>query len=130
LKGRADKRLVGILGFLQQVSSGVKRIGSIVDLDARWGRKSKDFPFFGYKVHLACDEKGFVTNLEVLPGEKNEGGRLKEMISGEEGVDGVVADGLYDTASNRRYLRGGLRDIFRLGVRIARLTGSLWRVRG
>jgi len=27
------------------------------DLDARWGAKSKDYLFFGYKVHLIVDAK-------------------------------------------------------------------------
>lgn len=107
LSGEADKRTKKVLNLLKQAADGAKKIGSVIDLDAGWGRKSKDFSFFGYKVHLACDEKGFVTNLEVLPGQKHEGSRLKEMVAKEpkEGVEGVCADALYDSAVNREYLK-------------------------
>jgi len=67
------------------VKRGEKKIGSLIDPDARWGHKSSDFPFFGYKLYLSCDETGFAKNLLVLSGEKNEGKRLKPMIEQERG---------------------------------------------
>lgn len=107
LSGKLDRyseRVLATLGEL--LKKGRDKIGSLVDLDARWGYKSKDFPFFGYKIHLVCDEDGFVTNLEVLSGEKNEGNRLKVMMEEESDLVGVVGDAIYDSAENRAYCKG------------------------
>ena len=110
VNNQADEKTKKVLRLMQEVAEGVgDKLGSLVDTDARWGYKSKDFSFFGYKAHLACDEMGFVTNLEVLSGEKNEGSRLKDMILEErkrgDKIEGVPADALYDSAANREYLK-------------------------
>lgn len=109
LGDKVDKGVRELANLLEEIASGVSRkIGSLVDLDARWGYKSKDFPFFGYKLHPCCDETGFITNLEVLPGNTNEGNRLKGVIEEEKKkgrIEGVVGDALYDTKENREYLK-------------------------
>jgi IS5 family transposase len=111
LSNRVDSTTEKVINQIQAVISESKKLGSLVDTDARWGYKSKDFPFFGYKAHLACDERGFVTNLEVLSGEKNEGNRIKELLETEPKteqevkLEGVCADALYDSAKNREYLK-------------------------
>jgi hypothetical protein len=85
--------------LLTEVKKGRKeKIGSLVD----------PAPMHRGRVHLACDEAGFVKNLEVVSGEKNEGSRLEGMIEKErkaQRIEGVCADALYDSARNRRYLK-------------------------
>lgn len=111
LDNKVDGATQKIINQIQAVIKEGKKLGSLVDTDARWGYKGKDFPFFGYKVHLACDETGFVSNLEVLSGEKNEGNRVKELLETEpkmeleKKLEGVCADALYDSGKNRGYLK-------------------------
>lgn len=85
-------------------------IGSFVDVDARWGHKTKEKVFFGYKVHTVQDESRIVTSVEVLPGNTNEGVRLLEILQEDKrkGIsgEGVVADKLYDSGANRKGVRG------------------------
>jgi len=109
LSEKGDAHIKKILSISKRVARGATKIGSLVDPEARWGHKSEDFAFFGYKVHLCCDENGFVTNLEALSGERNEGNRLEAMLKGEvkrRGVEGVIADALYDSVDNRKYCKG------------------------
>jgi len=111
IDNKVDVTTQKIINQVQSVIKNGKKLGSLVDTDARWGYKSKDFPFFGYKVHLACDESGFVTNLEVLSGEQNEGNGIERLIENEPKqepaikLEGVCADALYDSAENREYLK-------------------------
>ena len=84
--------------------TGKRTLVSMVDPDARSGRKSPTKPFAGYKVHVVQDSTSeLVTNLEVLPGNANEGehSHTKELLKREEeqGIhhQGVVADALYDS---------------------------------
>lgn len=110
VKGKAGEEVDKLLSTLARVAKGnPDRLVSFTDLDARWGHKSKDFVFGGYKVHIACAANGFVTSVEVLPGNGHEGIRMKEMISAEleKGleIEAAAMDGLYDSAENRRYLK-------------------------
>lgn len=91
------------------VSREGNRVGSFVDPDARWGYKSKEKPFFGYKVHTVQDESRIVTSVETFAGNVNEGVRLLGILKEDKGkgieAEGVVADKLYDSADNRRGVR-------------------------
>lgn len=85
------------------------RIASFVDIDARWGHKTQERTFFGYKVHTVQDESRMVTSVETLSGNQNEGARLigllkEDKSKGIEGT-GVTADKLYDSIENRRGAR-------------------------
>lgn len=86
-----------------------KSIGSLTDTDARFGHKSKDHPFHGYKVHTVTNESEIVTTVETLPGNVNEGGDLPKLLKEEEkrelSGETVLADGLYDSGENRRAIR-------------------------
>jgi len=60
------------------------------DHDARWGTKSKDYTFFGYKVHLIVDAKSQLPlDVKVTPG--NEG-------------DSPSMDSAYDSYENYRFV--------------------------
>lgn len=87
--------------------TGKRTLVSLVDPDARFGRKSPTKPFAGYKVHVVQDSTSeLVTNLEVLPGNANEGehSHTSELLKREkeQGIrhQGVVADALYDSNDN------------------------------
>ena len=99
-----------LLDLVQRVASGnPDKLVSLTDPDARWGHKSKEKVFGGYKVHVICAENGLVTNLEALSGNVNEGNRIEHLLEPElerkHEVKEVYADGLYDNVTNRRYLR-------------------------
>jgi IS5 family transposase len=98
-----------LVGLIQRVARGnPDKLVSLTDLDARWGHKSKKHVFGGFKVHVVCTENGFVTNLEVLSGNVNEGSRIEALLDPElkrkREIKEVYADGLYDNATNRKYL--------------------------
>jgi len=61
--------------FIQGSSARKKmRLVSFPDPDTRFGRKSKDKKFAGYKAHIAEDESQIIASCETLPGDENEGG--------------------------------------------------------
>lgn len=88
----------------------VNRVYSFVDPDARWGHKTKERTFFGYKVHTVQDESRITTSLEVISGNENEGSRLIPLLKEDKkkGIEGtgVAADKLYDSIDNRKGIRG------------------------
>ncbi|QBS38679.1 transposase (plasmid) [Thermaerobacter sp. FW80] len=45
-----------------------ERVASYADPEARWGHQRREKPFFGYKMHLATDETGFVLAATVTAG--------------------------------------------------------------
>jgi len=87
---------------------GGEKVVSLVDPDARFGHKSPQKTFVGYKVHVAEDSSELVTSLEVLGGQEHEGHQLPELLAQEEAKRivqaALVADGLYDSAVNRRVI--------------------------
>lgn len=110
VRGTAGEGVEKMLSILGRVARGnPDHLVSFTDLDARWGRKSKDFAFGGYKVHIACAANGLVTSVEVLPGNGHEGVRMQAMLEAERAkgleITEAAMDGLYDSAENRRYLK-------------------------
>lgn len=89
-------------------------VDSLSDPDARWGFKKKDEPFLGYKAHVACDETGIVTAVEVTPGNEAELPQA-EVLVGELKKQGLkprylAADKAYDAPYFRAELaREGIR---------------------
>lgn len=74
------------------------------DPDAAWGRKSKNFKFFGYKHHLAVDTgSGMIVKTVVTPGNRNDGAEMPEVVDDCAGE--IVADRAYDTRKNHRLLK-------------------------
>jgi IS5 family transposase len=99
-----------LLKLLKRIARGnPDKLVSLTDLDAKWGHKTKEKIFGGFKVHVICAENGLVTNLETLSGNVNEGDRIKNLLEPElkreREITEVYADGLYDNATNRKYLK-------------------------
>jgi len=74
------------------------------DPDARFGRKSKDKGFYGYKDHLAIDaDSSIITAVETTPGNIPDRDRFISLITGQPRA--ATADKAYDAAPNWCYLR-------------------------
>jgi IS5 family transposase len=100
---------------------------SFEDLDCRFGHKSKDVSFLGYKVHQALDpDSRLVLSVETLPGNANEAVEVGTLVSGETGGlpagAAVIGDGLYGntTATGQVEAQHGV-PVF-AGMAIARVS--------
>lgn len=90
------------------------RVVSVVDPDARHGRKSRHGHFDGYKAHVAVDpDTELVTEIEVTPANAPDSEPVKELLPElQEGCDPddqmtVVADSAYGSGATRRELKDG-----------------------
>ena len=109
IKEKYSSKVEEIAHLLEQVVDPTekRKLVSFVDPDARFGRKSKDKKFAGYKAHIVEDESQIVTSCETLPGNENEGSEanLESMLQKEDKkelkTEAVVCDALYDSLSNR-----------------------------
>ncbi|MPZ68409.1 MAG: transposase [Actinobacteria bacterium] len=89
------------------------RVVSVVDPDARHGRKSRHGHFDGYKVHVAIDpDTELVTELEVTPANVNDAEPidvlLAEIDDRDDDADGVVmvlGDSAYGSGGTRQALQ-------------------------
>ena len=51
------------------------------DKDARYGYKSREKPFFGYKAHASMDsDSELITKLETTPGNANDGKEFPRVV--------------------------------------------------
>jgi IS5 family transposase len=80
---------------------------SFEDPDARWGAKSEELKFLGYKTHEAIDpDSRMITAVDVLPGNANESVSTDVLLAQEAGLSKggttVIADGLYNNATSVR----------------------------
>ena len=80
------------------------------DSDAQWGAKSKDYFFFGYKVHLIVDAKSQLPlDVKVTPGGEGDSPQAKPLLKGankrhpEVGIDTSSMDSAYDSYENYRF---------------------------
>jgi len=109
VQGKYSSKVEEIAHLLEKVVDPTekRKLVSFVDPDARFGRKSKDKKFAGYKAHVVEDESQIVTSCETLPGNENEGSEanLESMLQKEDKkelkTEAVVCDALYDSLSNR-----------------------------
>lgn len=86
------------------VDDGPAASGSGPDPDARWGKKSKKKPFYGYKAHAAVDDGSeLITKIEVSPGDAHDGAFFPEVH--DPYAEGVTADKAYDSAENFDLIR-------------------------
>jgi transposase, IS5 family len=73
------------------------------DPDARWGKKSKHYSFYGYKHHMAVDaDSGLIVTSVVTPGNDNDGAVMATVLDDAAGA--VVADKAYDLPCNHQLL--------------------------
>ncbi len=109
VKGKYSPRVEEITDLLEKVTQPEKKrkLVSFADPDARFGRKSRDKKFAGYKAHIVEDESQIITSCDTLLGDENEGSEAhfetllkKEDKKGLKG-EAVVGDALYDSFSNR-----------------------------
>jgi len=80
------------------------------DPDARWGAKSKNYLFFGYKVHLIVDAKSQLPlDVKVTPGGEGDSPQAKPLLKGaterhpEIRIDSTSMDSAYDSYENYRF---------------------------
>ena len=82
----------------------IREIRSKTDEDARFGHKTANSTFFGFKNHLAMTEERIITGIEVSSGIADDGKQLKTLIekSQENGiaVKEVVGDMAYVSEDN------------------------------
>lgn len=83
---------------------------SYSDSDAQWGAKSKDYLFFGYKVHLIVDAKSQLPlEVKVTPGNEADSPQAKPLLKGakkkhpEVKIDTSSMDSAYDSHENYRF---------------------------
>lgn len=85
------------------------RVISVVDPDARHGRKSKNRHFDGYQAHVAVDpETELVTEVEVAPGSTHEAELSRDLLpelDEDDAVVTVVADSAYGSGANLKALQ-------------------------
>ena len=75
------------------------------DPDARFGRKSKEKQFYGYKAHFNMDaESEIITNVSVTPGHAPDGAQLLGLLRTGPAPEAVTADKAYDAPLNHHYL--------------------------
>jgi IS5 family transposase len=107
-KGKYTEGTDQIITEMEGMLYGKEKVASLVDPEARWGFKDEDHPFCGYKAHVGCDESEIVTSVDLLTGNENEGAEknVRSLLEKErkQGMEhgAVVADGLYDSAENRK----------------------------
>ena len=80
------------------------------DHDAQWGAKSKDYFFFGYKVHLIVDAKSQLPlDVKVTPANEGDSPQAKPLLKGakewhpEARIDSASMDSAYDSYENYRF---------------------------
>jgi transposase len=89
---------------------GKGRMISPVDRDARWGAKSDNKTFPGYKSHITKSDNEFITAIDVTPGNVPDDAMLPELVEDlnkrEMKPKKMRGDGKYGTAENRKTLKG------------------------
>jgi len=80
------------------------------DRDAQWGYKSKEYVFFGYKVHLIVDAKSQLPlDVKVTPANEVDSPQAKPLLKGAKNkhpeipIDSSAMDAAYDNYENYRF---------------------------
>lgn len=111
---------------LEEVVQQVGQV-SLVDPDARWGKKKEDFPFLGYKAHESIDpESRIITAVEVVPGNENEAVQTGELLARETTTLNpdtvVIGDALYNNRTTRDQIAAYPAQACLAGSRAARVS--------
>ncbi len=88
-------------------NKGKDRLASMVDKDVRWGAKSNTKTFAGYKAHSTMTDSGFITNIEVTPGNVSDDSMVVPMTKHQKERHTLTpkkmrSDGIYGTVDNRK----------------------------
>ena len=74
------------------------------DKDARYGYKTKNKPFFGYKAHTGIDaDSQLITKVETTSGNVHDSDVFRKVVDDKSQM--VTADKAYDSKKNHRLLR-------------------------
>ncbi len=93
--------------YAKRKSKGKDRLVSTVDKDVRWGAKSDEKVFAGYKAHSTMTDNGFVTNIEVTRGNVSDESMAERLTKHQKERHGLKpnkmrGDGIYGTIDNRK----------------------------
>ena len=87
----------------ERKKKGENRIVSVTDLDVRWGAKSDDEMWVGYKFHNMMTENRFIASVDVTPANVTDDKRAIPLYDQVEKKPAVtVGDAAYGTGKNRR----------------------------
>lgn len=106
-KAEAEERTEGQVKYKARKDKGKARIVSTVDPDVRWGAKSDDKKFAGYKAHSTMTDGGFITNIEATPGGVTDDKPAVPLAEHQKERHGIVpekmrGDAAYGTIDNRK----------------------------
>ena len=90
----------------ERKKKGEGRIVSVTDEDVRWGAKSDEKMWPGYKLHNTMTENRFITSVIVTPANVTDDKKaipLYEQL--EKKPETLTGDGLYGTGENREYFK-------------------------
>lgn len=91
----------------KDISSGPNTGGGFEtpDPDARFGCKSKNHKFYGYKEHVCIDaESEIIVGRTTTPGNEQDGHHFQDVIPKDAAPKVVTADKAYDSQSNHQFL--------------------------
>ena len=96
------------VNYLEElINDDIENKISLEDEEARFGHKTKDTSFFGYKTHIAMSPERMITAAVVSTGDKADSTFTQELIeqSIENGyeVDTLIGDGAYSGKSDLEY---------------------------
>lgn len=74
------------------------------DKDARYGYKTKNKPFFGYKAHTSIDaDSELITKVETTSGDVHDGDVFRKVVDDKSQM--ITADKAYDSKKNHHLLK-------------------------
>lgn len=90
-------------GIRERKKKGEGRIVNPSDPDVRWGAKSDNETWTGYKAHITMTQNRFVTSVVVTPANVTDDKVLCELYDQQEDKPSTMTgDGMYGTGENRR----------------------------
>jgi len=93
--------------YVKRKSKRKDRLVSTVDKDVRWGAKTDEKVFAGYKAHSTMTDNGFITNIEVTRGNVSDESMAERMTKHQKKRHDLKpkklrGDGIYGTIDNRK----------------------------
>ena len=101
-----NKKLIELYGRIKELlePDRIREIRSKDDMDARFGHKTVNNTFFGFKNHLAMTEERIITGIEVTHGAEPDGKQLPALLEKSQNngvqVKEVIGDMAYVSESN------------------------------
>jgi transposase len=90
----------------ERKKKGKDRTVSLVDKDARWGAKSDEKIFLGYKAHTSQTDRQIITDVKVTPGNVGDDRELPANLHRQKkkglSPKKMRGDGIYGTIDNRK----------------------------